>query len=94
MGPSSSIEPLRGDERDPGEILKRVDSYWKGGTKQVQIRNSLLEAGGDVVTELDGEEVSSSDDLIRKLRDHKPRLDDYSTSTTISISTVVSNGST
>ena len=44
----------------------------KGGTKQVQIGNSLLEAGGDVITELDGEGVTSSDDLIRKLRDHKP----------------------
>lgn len=44
----------------------------KGGTRQVRVGNSLILVGGDVITEMDGEEVISSDDLIRRIRDQRP----------------------
>ena len=44
----------------------------KGGNRQVQIGNSLIIIGGDVITELKSEKVNSSDDLIRMIRDHRP----------------------
>jgi len=44
----------------------------KGGTRQVRVGNSLIIVGGDVVTEMNGEKVISSDDLIRRIRDHRP----------------------
>jgi putative serine protease PepD len=44
----------------------------QGGNRQVQIGNSLLIIGGDVITELNKEKVNSSDDLIRMIRDHRP----------------------
>ena len=34
--------------------------------------NSLIAVGGDVITEMDGEKVMSSDELIRMIRDHRP----------------------
>jgi S1-C subfamily serine protease len=44
----------------------------RGGDKQVQVGNSLLLVGGDVITEFDGEKVSSSDELIRSIRARRP----------------------
>lgn len=44
----------------------------KGGTRQVRVGNSLIIVGGDVITEMNGEKVISSDDLIRRIRDHRP----------------------
>jgi putative serine protease PepD len=44
----------------------------KGGDKQIRVGNSLIRAGGDVITEVNGQPVSSSDDLIKMIRDHKP----------------------
>lgn len=44
----------------------------RGGDRQVQVGNSLLIIGGDVITELNKEKVNSSDDLIRMIRDHRP----------------------
>ena len=44
----------------------------KGSNRQVQVGNSLISIGGDVITELNSEKVNSSDDLIRRIRDHRP----------------------
>jgi putative serine protease PepD len=44
----------------------------RGGDRLVQVGNSVIPVGGDVITEMDGEEVASSDDLIRMIRDHRP----------------------
>lgn len=44
----------------------------KGSNRQVQVGNSLISIGGDVITELNSEKVNSSDDLIRIIRDHRP----------------------
>ena len=34
--------------------------------------NSLIPVGGDVVVEMNGKEVTGSDELIRMIRDHRP----------------------
>jgi putative serine protease PepD len=44
----------------------------RGGDRQVQVGNSLIPVGGDVITEMDGKKVISSDDLIRMIREHRP----------------------
>ncbi len=44
----------------------------KGGDRVVQVGNSLIPVGGDVITEMDGKKVTSSDELIRMIRDHRP----------------------
>jgi S1-C subfamily serine protease len=44
----------------------------RGGDKLVQVGNSLIPVGGDVITEMDGKKVTSSDELIRMIRDHRP----------------------
>jgi len=44
----------------------------RGGDRQVQVGNSLIMVGGDVIVGIDGEKVMSSDDLIRMIRDHRP----------------------
>ncbi len=44
----------------------------RGGDRQVRVGNSLILVGGDVIVEIDGEKVMSSDDLIRMIRDHRP----------------------
>jgi len=44
----------------------------RGGDRQVQVGNSLILVGGDVIVEMDGKEVLSSDELIRMIRDHRP----------------------
>jgi putative serine protease PepD len=44
----------------------------RGGDRQVQVGNSLIPVGGDIITEMDGEKVKSSDDLIRMIRDRRP----------------------
>jgi S1-C subfamily serine protease len=44
----------------------------RGGDRQVRVGNSLILVGGDVIVEIDGEKVMSSDDLIRMIRDHQP----------------------
>jgi len=44
----------------------------RGGNRRVQVGNSLIIIGGDVITELNSEKVNSSDDLIRRIRDHRP----------------------
>jgi putative serine protease PepD len=44
----------------------------KGGNRQVQVGNSLIIIGGDVITELNSAKVNSSDELIRMIRDHRP----------------------
>ncbi len=44
----------------------------RGGDRVVQVGNSLIPVGGDVITEMDGKKVTSSDELIRMIRDHRP----------------------
>jgi putative serine protease PepD len=44
----------------------------KGGNRRVQVGNSVIPVGGDVITEMDGKEVTSSDELIRMIRNHRP----------------------
>jgi S1-C subfamily serine protease len=44
----------------------------KGGDRQVQVGNSLILVGGDVIVEMDGQKVVSSDELIRMIRGHRP----------------------
>ncbi len=44
----------------------------RGGDREVRVGNSLILVGGDVIVEIDGEKVMSSDDLIRMIRDHRP----------------------
>ena len=43
----------------------------RGGDRQVQVGNSLIMVGGDLIVEIDGVKVMSSDDLIRMIRDHR-----------------------
>lgn len=44
----------------------------KGGDRQIRVGNSLILVGGDVIVQMDGEKVLSSDALIRMIRDHRP----------------------
>jgi S1-C subfamily serine protease len=44
----------------------------RGGGKTIQVGNALLSVGGDVVVALDGQAVGSSDELVRKIRKHRP----------------------
>jgi len=44
----------------------------KGGDRLVQVGNSLIPVGGDVITEIDGKKVESPDDLLRVIREHRP----------------------
>ena len=44
----------------------------RGGNRRVQVGNSVIPVEGDVITEMDGKKVISSDDLIRMIRDHRP----------------------
>jgi putative serine protease PepD len=44
----------------------------RGGDRLVQVGNSVIPVGGDVITEMDGREVTSSDELIQMIRDHRP----------------------
>ncbi|NVM24994.1 MAG: trypsin-like peptidase domain-containing protein [Desulfobacterales bacterium] len=58
-----------------GEVVKggpAEKAGLRGGDRQVQVGNSLIMVGGDVIVEIDGEKVMSSDDLIRMIRDHRP----------------------
>jgi len=43
----------------------------RGGDRRVQVGNSLIMVGGDVIVEIDGVKVMSSDELIRMIRDHR-----------------------
>ena len=44
----------------------------RGGDRLVQVGNSLIPVGGDVITEMNGKKVTSSDELIRMIRDRRP----------------------
>lgn len=44
----------------------------RGGDRQVQVGNSVILVGGDVITEMVGKKVMSSDELIRMIRKHRP----------------------
>jgi S1-C subfamily serine protease len=58
------IEVVRGGPADKAGL--------RGGDKQVQVGNSLLLVGGDVITDFDGKEVFSSDELIQLIRARRP----------------------
>ncbi len=44
----------------------------RGGDRQVQVGNSLIPVGGDVIIEMDGKEITSSNELIKMIRAHRP----------------------
>lgn len=44
----------------------------RGGDRQVQVGNSLILVGGDVIVEIDGKKVATSDELIQMIRDYRP----------------------
>ena len=44
----------------------------KGGDRQVQVGNSLIPVGGDVIVEMNGKTVASSEDLVRMIKEHRP----------------------
>ncbi len=44
----------------------------RGGKRQILVGNSRILVGGDVIVEVDGQKVASSDELIRRIRDHRP----------------------
>lgn len=43
-----------------------------GGHRRVLVGNSLILVGGDVIVEIDGQKVISSDELMALIRDHRP----------------------
>jgi len=58
------VEVMKGGPADKAGL--------RGGTKMVQVGNAMLPVGGDVITAMNGEAVNSSEDLVRRLRKHKP----------------------
>jgi len=58
------VEVTAGGPADKGGL--------KGGTRQVQVGNSLLKVGGDVIIQMDQWEVNNAEDLIKHLRERKP----------------------
>jgi S1-C subfamily serine protease len=58
------VEVMKGGPADKAGL--------RGGTKMVQVGNAMLPVGGDVITAINGEAVNSSEDLVRRLRKHKP----------------------
>jgi S1-C subfamily serine protease len=44
----------------------------KGGNRQIQVGNTLLVVGGDVITQIDKFNVADADDLIKHIRERKP----------------------
>lgn len=58
------VEVMKGGPADKAGL--------RGGSKMVQLGNAMLPVGGDVITDMNGEAVNSSEDLVRKIRKHKP----------------------
>lgn len=58
------IEVLRGGPAEKAGL--------RGGSKMVQVGNALIPVGGDVVLEVDGRPVGSSEELVREIRKRKP----------------------
>jgi S1-C subfamily serine protease len=44
----------------------------KGGNQKIQVGNTILIAGGDIVVKVDQHEVKTNDELIRYIREKKP----------------------
>jgi putative serine protease PepD len=44
----------------------------RGGTQQVVVGNAIVLIGGDVVVEVDGQKITTSDELRRLIRKHQP----------------------
>lgn len=44
----------------------------KGGKERAQIGNNIIRVGGDVIVKVDGEQVSDADEVIRRIRKHRP----------------------
>lgn len=57
-------ELVRGGPADRADL--------RGGTRQIQIGNSLIPVGGDVIVEINGKAISSPNELIRHIRDYQP----------------------
>ncbi len=58
------VEVMKGGPADKAGL--------RGGSKVVQLGNALLSVGGDIITAVDGQAVNSSEDLVRRIRKHKP----------------------
>ncbi len=58
------VEVMKGGPADKAGL--------RGGSKMVQLGNALLSVGGDIITAVDGQAVNSSEDLVRRIRKHKP----------------------
>lgn len=43
-----------------------------GGGKRVRVGNNIIEVGGDIITQVDGELISDADAVIRLIRKHRP----------------------
>jgi S1-C subfamily serine protease len=44
----------------------------KGADSQVRVGNSLIPVGGDIIVEMDGKKINTTDDLIRMIRERRP----------------------
>jgi S1-C subfamily serine protease len=44
----------------------------RGGNQKIQVGNTILIAGGDIVVKADQHEVKTNDELIRYIREKKP----------------------
>jgi len=44
----------------------------RGGTQQAELQGEVYVTGGDVITAFDGEKVTSMDDLVAAITEHKP----------------------
>jgi putative serine protease PepD len=58
------------------EVLKRGPADkagFKGSSHMLQIGNSILPVGGDIITAINGTPVNSSEELTRALRKYKPQ---------------------
>ena len=44
----------------------------KGGSQKIQVGNTIVITGGDIVTKVDQHEVKTNDELIRYIREKKP----------------------
>lgn len=58
------IEVLRGGPAEKAGL--------RGGSKMVQVGNALIPVGGDLVLEVDGRPIGSSEELVREIRKRKP----------------------
>ena len=57
------------------EVVRGGPAYQaglEGGTRRIRVGNSILVVGGDIITEVDGLEVQTTDDLMNHIKGLKP----------------------